>query len=199
MEYIDCWNRFFKYIIKNKIVEDVDKETLYLLLQNNLKVSLFKNKVMSCKEVIKSGARKGEECGKLLKQGEKYCKTHSKTLSKREPEDEEEEEESTKLIIRKNEYNNFVYGNTGLIFKSSLEKYIVARQGPKGEWFSLEDEDINKCKELGLRWKRIENKIVGETSNRDVLKKYDIFTTKTVEKKTFRYLDDVLEDDDKFN
>ncbi len=174
-KYSKACENFFSYLLENDIVQ-TDIDVLNLLLQNNLRASLGKCKIDNmnvCKAIIKSGARKGEECGKTFKTGERACKTHSKT--KVVIEEEEPYEEDEVYIIKKNSYNNFVYGNTGLIFKSSTEKYIVAKEGNKGEWLPLEEEDIALCKKNGLRWKKFENKIRGETSNLDVLKKYDVF------------------------
>ena len=81
-----------------------------------------------------------------------------------------------------------------MIFKSSLEKYIVAKEGMNGEWLPLDDIDIDICKEYNLKWKIIPNKIKGEKTNIDIVKKYDIFPSKEeVEidrsKREFRYLD----------
>jgi len=180
-KYSEACNKFFSYIIENDIVES-DKDVLNLLLQNNLRVSLGKCKVDNmnvCRTIIKSGTRKGEECGKTFKSGERACKIHSKfkptTTTTNTIIEEEPCEEDEVYIIRKNLYNNFVYGNTGLIFKSSTEKYIVAKEGNKGEWLPLDDDDIAVCKKNGLRWKKIDNKVRGETSNLEVLKKYDVF------------------------
>lgn len=188
-KYSEACERFFSHLIENDIVP-VDLDVLNILLQNNLRVSLGKCKIDSmstCKALIKSGARKGEECGKSVKGGEKTCKLHSRI---REPIEEPQPlEEDEIYIIRKNAFNNFVYGNTGLIFKSSIEKYIVAREGSRGEWLPLEPEDIEICKKNGLRWKKIENKVRGETFNLDVLKKYDVFP-KLEEKNVQRFLDD---------
>jgi hypothetical protein len=205
-KYIECYKRFCTYLIANNIV-DVDEDVLFLLLQNDLRESLGKNKMNKfnknfCNAIIKSGQRKGEECGKPASTviGEScFCKTHSKK--------EKVEERTTKvviedeediLIIKKNKYNNFVYGNTGLIFKSSLDKCIVAKEGMNGEWLPLDEYDIEMCKEYNLRWKKIENKIRGETTNIDLIKKYDLFPTKEEVKKDsnkreFKYVD--LEDD----
>ena len=197
--YVECYSRFCSYLIDNNIV-DVDEDVLHLLLQNNLRESLGKCKMGStnknvCRSIIKTGQRKGEECGKQTKEDCDYCKVHSKK--------EKVEEKTSKvvfeddediLIIKKNKYNNFVYGNTGLIFKSSLEKYIVAKEGMNGEWLPLDEIDIDICKEYNLKWKIIQNKIKGEKTNIDIIKKYDIFPSKEeVEidrsKREFRYLD----------
>jgi hypothetical protein len=192
-KYSEACERFFSYLIENNIVQ-VDLDVLNILLQNNLRVSLGKCKIdnmTTCKVLIKSGARKGEECGKSIKGGERACKSHSK--SKEPVEEPQPLEEDEIYIIRKNGFNNFVYGNTGLIFKSSTEKYIVAREGSKGEWLPLEAEDIEVCKKNGLRWKKIENKVRGETFNLEVLKKYDVFP-KLEERSVQRFLN--IEDDE---
>ena len=192
-KYSEACEKFFSYLIENNIVQ-VDLDVLNILLQNNLRVSLGKCKIdnmTTCRALIKSGARKGEECGKAVKSGERACKVHSKA---KEPIEEPEPlQEDEIYIIRKNAFNNFVYGNTGLIFKSSTEKYIVAREGSKGEWLSLEEDDINLCKKNGLRWKKIENKVRGETFNLEVLKKYDVFP-KLEERSVQRFLN--IEDDE---
>ena len=195
--YFEACKNFFSYLIENEIIE-TDEDVLNILLQNNLRESLGKYKldIMSnvCKTVIKSGSRQGQECGKSLKDGERYCKLHSKAKTERV--DKEEDEDDTVYIIRKNEHNNFVYGNTGLIFKSSLEKYIVAREGSKGEWLPLDEYDIEECKKLGLRWKKIQNKIKGETTNLEVLKKYELFPRLNENDKHNYRLIDVDEDNE---
>lgn len=173
--YVECYNRFCRYIIDNKIA-DINEEELFLFLQNNLRESLGKSKMSRyCKANIKSGKRAGEECGKTIKGEGDFCKVHTK---KEEVKKEENIVEEDILIIRKNKYNNFVYGNTGLIFKSSLEKYIVAKEGMNGEWLPLDEIDIDLCKEYNLKWKIIPNKFKGEITNIDVIKKYDCFPTK---------------------
>lgn len=196
-KYSEACENFFSYLIENNIVQ-VDLDVLNILLQNNLRVSLGKCKIDSmttCRAVIKSGQRKGEECGKSIKSGERACKLHSKT--KVEIEVEKPCEEDDLYIIRKNQFNNFVYGNTGLIFKSSTEKYIVAREGSKGEWLPLDETDIKVCKENGLRWKKLENKVKGETFNLEVLKKYDVFPKFEDKKDTRKFLN--IEEDDENN
>jgi hypothetical protein len=80
--YVECYNRFCRYLIDNNIV-DVDEDVLLLLLQNNLRESLGKCKMSStnknvCRALIKSGKRIGEECGKAIKNDSEYCKVHSK-------------------------------------------------------------------------------------------------------------------------
>jgi hypothetical protein len=195
--YSEACEKFFSYLIDNDVVQ-VDLDVLNILLQNNLRVSLGKCKIDNmniCKVTIKTGARKGEECGKSFKSGERACKSHSKT--KVEVEEPQPQEEDDLYIIRKNQFNNFVFGNTGLIFKSSIEKYIVAKEGSKGEWLPLDESDIQLCKENGLRWKKLENKVKGETFNLEVLKKYDVFPKFENKKDTRKFLN--IDEDDENN
>jgi hypothetical protein len=200
--YIECHKRFYRYLIKNEIIKDVREQDFYLILQNNLRESLNINKMSSCvcNAVIKTGKRKGEECGKPVKDGYEKCKTHLKN-------NEEEavpsyiskvEEEEDILVIKKNKFNNFVYGNTGLIFKSSLEKYIVAKEGSNGQWLPLDEYDIEMCKQYNLKWKVINNKQRGEKTNKNLVNEHDVFKNKSpVEKKKFSYVDvQYMEDDD---
>ena len=61
------------------------------------------------------------------------------------------------FVIRKNKFNNFVFKDTPYIFQSATEKYIVAKEGIKGEWIPLNDEDKRICrKQYHLRYKDID-------------------------------------------
>ena len=82
-KYIDCYKRFCSYLIDNNIVNDVDEDVLFLILENNLRESLGKSKMSrlnkkSCNSIIKTGKRKGEECGKCIKDDNEFCKVHTK-------------------------------------------------------------------------------------------------------------------------
>ena len=111
--YIECYKRFYRYIISNEIIKDLNEQEFYLILQNNLRESLGKSKMSSnvCNAIIKTGKRKGEECGKPVKDGCEKCKTHSK----KNEEDivpsyiSKAKEEEDILLIKKNIFNNFVY------------------------------------------------------------------------------------------
>lgn len=67
------------------------------------------------------------------------------------------------IILRPNEHGNFCFPGTELIFKSPTEKYIVAKQGPKGEWIELHREDIKECKRRRLRYKVLDLTFKGHT------------------------------------
>ena len=79
-------------------------------------------------------------------------------------------ESENKTVIRKNKYNNFVFGNTGLIIRSAKEKYIVAKEGELGEWLPLSNRDIEDCKRFHLRYKIIDFNFKGEKINEDYIK-----------------------------
>jgi hypothetical protein len=72
--------------------------------------------------------------------------------------------------IRKNNFNNFVFKNTGLIFKNQKEKFIVAKEGLKGEWLPLSENDIEICKENHLRYKIIDFTKTSTASNAEIVK-----------------------------
>jgi hypothetical protein len=119
--------------------------------------------INKCRYILASGNRKGEQCSASIKDdNEKFCKRHqSKSVSEPKKnikeEDEKQSEEEPLFIIRKNRFNNFVFGNTPYIFKSATEKFIVAKEGIKGEWIPLTDEDKRICrKQYHLRCKDID-------------------------------------------
>ena len=68
------------------------------------------------------------------------------------------------IIIRKNNYGNLVYGNTGLILKAiedingKIRNRVVAKEGLNGEWIELNHKDIELCKKYKLRYEKIELK-----------------------------------------
>ena len=140
--------------------------SIYFKLVKELK-SIYKNKefnmpINKCRYILASGNRKGEHCGASIKDdNQNFCKRHQ-SKSEIEPkkvieDDEKHNEEEPLFIIRKNRFNNFVFGNTPYIFKSATEKFIVAKEGIKGEWIPLTDEDKRICrKQYHLRCKDID-------------------------------------------
>lgn len=129
----------------------------------------------TCCFILLTGNRKGEPCNVLLKPNQSFCKRHSsihrqdsiERQQTRRPsiysDSENEQEELSNdyispesILIRKNEFNNFVYKNTNLIFKGPREKYIVAKEGLNGEWIPLTQEDKQLCKKVyKLRYKEL--------------------------------------------
>jgi hypothetical protein len=164
-------------------LEDEYFNTIYFKLVKELK-SIYKNKVFNmsvnkCSYLVGSGPRKGQECGSVIKDGNNsLCKRHrgkqetetpkiteqkiiKNKIQKNEEEQNEKEQDEEKnellFVIRKNKFNNFVFKDTPYIFQSATEKYIVAKEGIKGEWIPLNDEDKRICrKQYHLRYKDID-------------------------------------------
>ena len=141
--------------------------SIYFKLVKELK-SIYKHKefnmpINKCRYILASGNRKGEQCSASIKDdSQQFCKRHQskpeiETKKNIKEDDEKQTEEEPLFIIRKNRFNNFVFGNTPYIFKSATEKFIVAKEGIKGEWIPLTDEDKRICrKQYHLRCKDID-------------------------------------------
>jgi len=169
----------------------------YLLLLKEIQFLYKDSKKLSmptCEHIFKSGSRKGSKCTTLVKISGNFCSKHKLKISGQEIEelpilkdsksefsakhraisDKEQSDKSDKkeiiCSIRKNNFNNFVFKNTGLIFKSQKEKFIVAKEGLKGEWLPLSDNDIETCKENHLRYKIIDFTKTSTGSNTEIVK-----------------------------
>jgi hypothetical protein len=159
---------------------------LYLLLLKEINTLYKDSKKLSmptCEHIFKSGSRKGSKCTTLVKRPGDFCSKHKPKISIEENDDGIEDlplkdetnnikkEKETICTIRKNKFNNFVFKNTRLIFRSQKEKYIVAKEDLKGEWLPLNEDDIQICKENHLRYKIIEfNKKSQESNTIDLIK-----------------------------
>jgi hypothetical protein len=181
-DYLVLCEKFFKALVSAKIAED--DEVLFGILQTSLKKNNVKNKnnnnnkeIMSgCKAIIKTGNRKGEECGKKVfvyaNEEFDYCVKH---INNQKEEENKQQEKEDILIIKKNFFGNFVFGESGLIIKSSKEKYVVAKEGKSGEWLPLSEEDIMLCKKFHLRYKIIDLSFKGETTNKNLIKNIEFY------------------------
>ena len=177
----------------NKLYADT-----YLLLLKEIQILYKDSKKLSmptCEHIFKCGSRKGSRCTTSVKIPGNFCYKHKvKTIPDQEIEelpltkdsksvasamhgvngDKEQSDKSDKkeiiCSIRKNNFNNFVFKNTGLIFKSQKEKFIVAKEGLKGEWLPLSDNDIETCKENHLRYKIIDFTKTSTGSNTEIVK-----------------------------
>lgn len=187
--YLKACDNFFKYIFKEEII-DINEEILFSLLENSLKKNnfIYKKQInmdyeKGCRAIIKSGIKSGTLCGKKCMANLDYCRVHKSKLSPKTTlkfisDDEEDEVPDSKVIIRKNKFNNFVYGDTGLIIKSATEKYVVAKEGAYGEWTPLSTKDIELCNKLQLRHKLIDLNFQGETTNKEVLNSFKFLSNK---------------------
>jgi hypothetical protein len=67
------------------------------------------------------------------------------------------------IVININKFGNFVFGDTGLVINN--QKRVIAKEGTNGEWLTLNDEDIELCKQHKLKYEVIEhNRAVPETT-----------------------------------
>lgn len=178
-------NNISLYQTKDDFFKDIYLKLLKELKKEYIKIIKMAPE-KTCLSILCSGPRKGEKCGVKTKDGSNYCKKHKakeegpSTLnetddtetSKRSSDknfseyiDQTESPQSidvhsnntTRYIIKKNMFDNFVFGNTPYIFKSATEKYIVARQGLNGEWIPLTEEDKQLCrKKYHLRCKDLD-------------------------------------------
>jgi hypothetical protein len=99
-----------------------------------------------CVAKMKSGARKGQECGqKICKNSDKFCSRHINAQV-------EEKEEIKGPIFRLNKFNNFSFGDTGLIMKSKTERYIIGKQLADGTVLDLTEDDIKVCKQYKFKY-----------------------------------------------
>ena len=114
-----------------------------------------------CVAKMKSGARKGQECGqKVCKTSDKFCTRHINCQV-------EEKEEIKGPIFRLNKFNNFSFGDTGLIMKSKTERYIIGKQLADGTVLDLSEDDIKVCVQYKFKYcpKYSEKKIKTEEKN----------------------------------
>ena len=107
--------------------------------------------------------------------GTGYSEEYKYANSRGSAENQTKEDEDT-IVIRKNKFNNFVFGKTGLIIKSSKEKYIVAREAENGDWLPLSEEDIDECKRYHLKYKIIDFNFTGEKTNKEYIKSTKIIS-----------------------
>ena len=172
----------------NKLYADT-----YLLLLKEIQILYKDSKKLSmptCEHIFKCGSRKGSRCTTSVKIPGNFCYKHKvKTIPDQEIEElplesksvAQERSDSAKhraegdkkeiiCSIRKNNFNNFVFKNTGLIFKNQKEKFIVAKEGLKGEWLPLSENDIEICKENHLRYKIIDFTKTSTASNAEIVK-----------------------------
>ena len=157
-----------KSIYKNKVFNMSVNKCSYL-------VGSGPRKGQECGSVIKDGnnslckRHRGKQDENSVKQDtksikqDKSCNQETKSINqdksckKTIQEEQDEEKNELLFVIRKNKFNNFVFKDTPYIFQSATEKYIVAKEGIKGEWIPLNDEDKRICrKQYHLRYKDID-------------------------------------------
>jgi len=123
------------------------------------------NQKTTCIALIKTGARKGDNCGGRVSKSSttgQYCGRHIKLDSCRGENDKslnspskkkegKKSEDEDSIIFRRNKWGNLAYGTTGLILKSDKEKIIIGKQ-LKEDIEDLSEEDISLCKMKRFRF-----------------------------------------------
>lgn len=154
-------DKFKLFIRKIKDEYNIPEETLLkilshkdfskLLLSRPIK-SKKDNLEGECSAELKSGARKGEMCGKKISvksETGKYCGTHVKLETISAVKEKQALDDIGGLVFRLNKWNNYTFGETGLILKSKTEKKVIGKQLTDGIILDLGPDDISICK----RWK----------------------------------------------
>lgn len=125
-----------------------------------------------CSAILKSGPARGEECGRVIKNGGEFCSIHAAAKKRAEetvvntpvaepkPEQKIHTVKDQDLVIRPNRWKNFVYPGTSLILDK--DKKVTAREGFTGEWLPLTEEDILTCKRFKLQYKIVDLEFDGE-------------------------------------
>ncbi len=109
-----------------------------------------------CKAELKTGERKGESCGRTVSKKSatrKYCGAHVR-LETTGAVREKQGEDLDGVVFRLNRWNNFTFGETGLILKSGTEKKIIGKQLSDGSVVDLSDDDISLCKRRKIKFVR---------------------------------------------
>lgn len=101
----------------------------------------------TCQAVLK---RKNQPCGKKVSKNSKtgrYCSIHCKcevNVSENAP------DLSNYHVFKKNAFENYTYGDTGLILKSKEEQKIIGHQSGNGTIRDLTADEISLCQRRRL-------------------------------------------------
>jgi len=189
-DYLNALQNFLKNLQIN--FPEINEEQINNILITNLRDQNYKyikdikmstsSTSNGCKHIMKTGIRKDEECGAKPMKDSHFCSKHKNSnvspalrLSPIEKEAEEKIDLS-RIYIRPNQHRNFVYGDTGYIIKSASEKYVVAKEGPNGEWLPLTEEDKHIIKrKYKLRYKIIDFTKNIEKTNKDIIASVELF------------------------
>jgi len=107
-------------------------------------------KILTCQMMMK---RKNQICGKKVSKNSKtgrYCGTHCKSENSNVVENSPDL--SNYHVFKKNSFDRYVYGDTGLILKSKDEQKIVGHQGSNGVVRDLTAEEISLCQRRRLEY-----------------------------------------------
>lgn len=109
-----------------------------------------------CIMELRSGPRKGEECGKKITgtSNNIYCTIHAKKNKSNSPVTSNVMDETNNLglIFKKNRWGRYQFGSTGLVLSDSNDKRIIGKQLENGLIADLTDDDIMLCKRRKLKY-----------------------------------------------
>lgn len=160
-------NKFIQYIELLRNIHDINEDTLWAIFKKNVQIAPQTPVLSSATQVDKIKCthilKNGNTCKRYAlstTDGTSKCKQHmiltaTKTTSNKNTNyQSRDDDDDSQMFIRKNKHGNFVYGGSGLVLKSSKEKYVIGKQVDTGIIVNLTDEDIERCKKYKLRFKR---------------------------------------------
>jgi len=130
---------------------------LYNLLPETIKNKKITSTTRRCKEIIKSGVRRFQECGHPCVDDSQLCEHHTeKKGGETECKPPVVAKVTGQVRIKKNKYGHFLYPNTKLIIASGSDKTIIGKENEIGQQVPLDDESIGLCDVLSLKY-RLQN------------------------------------------
>lgn len=108
-----------------------------------------KESVLTCQATLK---RKNQICGKKVSKNSKtgrYCATHCKCENSTSTV-ENAPDLSNYHVFKKNAFENYTYGDTGLILKNKDDQKIIGHQSTNGTIRDLTAEEITLCQRRRL-------------------------------------------------
>lgn len=140
----------------------------------------------SCPYVFQRGEKKGERCSGTLVAGSGHCKLHKKYDTKTEKPEKSVSTSSTKsqkIFSLNRETGKYFHNDTMFAIESKDEPLVIGKLNKTTNKIEkLTEEDVEKCKEIGLPIKKQEEEDDDEFDIEDELKNSDdeSFTTEDV-------------------
>jgi hypothetical protein len=153
---------------------------LFQTLPESIKSKNLNLNSTTCNFIIKSGLRRFLPCGHPTISNSEYCLKHNTYIFKKENPKEYKElkkeekhlklikeenkkpkvsivaykqiKENNSILLVKNKFNNILWPNSKLVFKSFKEKIIIGTEDEIGNIISLKTEDIELCKQYKLKY-----------------------------------------------
>lgn len=111
-----------------------------------------------CQHVMLRGARSGQTCGSKPMKNSLFCVKHKKSDEESKKPEFKPKKSSTEelpacaIVARKNiKLNKFWHPDTGFVFKSANEPTVIGKN-INDKIFRINEEDIDECKKLNLKY-----------------------------------------------